>query len=216
MALGEAARVPVRAAPHPHAAQAAHRPHGLEMGASLNPRAQDREVACVLAREQPRRHAAHGGGAYGGDRARVDDRQGAAVPDVEQHHRALMRVVLGPVVAREDGHHLEPERARRSQIAGHQPEEPASIRQPHHGAERLDGVVAGERGQRPRHHLDALPHRQQLLDFRIGDDSSRHRLLPERTSRPDGTPTGDAPDRRSRPRRWRRPWRRAAPPTFRP
>ena len=74
LARGEALRVLGVAAPHAHRRKLTHQQHGLEVRVRLHARAEDREDARVLARQDPSCDSTHGGGAYGRDLARVEDR----------------------------------------------------------------------------------------------------------------------------------------------
>ena len=107
LALGERLRALERLARDADAAELADGEHRLEVRARLDARADEREVAGVLAGEQPRREAAHGGRADRGDRRRVDDREQAPAFRLEEQDRALVRVELGALVARKERDGLE-------------------------------------------------------------------------------------------------------------
>ncbi len=77
--------------PDPNSAQRAHRQHGLEMTAGLLARSEQRQIAGVRARQQPRCQSAGGGGAYRGDLGGVEQRHGTAMLGLEQQHQAQMR-----------------------------------------------------------------------------------------------------------------------------
>jgi len=152
-------------APHPHPRDRARDAHRLQVGHRLHAGAEQGERRGVLARQQPRREPRHRGGADRGDGARVHDREQPPVLDVEQEHRADVRVVARPLVAGEDGHHLEPHRRGAPEVGGHRAERAPPVRQAHDGAEREHRVPLGERPQGVRHHVHALRHRQERGDL---------------------------------------------------
>ncbi len=105
---GERAGVLGPAAGHTSAADRAHAGHRRQVRARLHPRAEDRQVAGVGARQQPRRHGRGGGGADRGNRRGVDQRQQLARLGAEQQHAALVRVLADRRVAGEDADRLQP------------------------------------------------------------------------------------------------------------
>jgi hypothetical protein len=138
------------------------------VGSALYAGSENRELAGLL----PSQHV----GGDSGDRGSPDRRDGGAVhqrgeaPGVslEEQHRSLMGVDPPLGVSRKDGHRFGAERAVaariRRDVAGHQAEEAAAIRQAHHQAQGNQRLAPGESGQRIAHDRDAIAHWQQPGD----------------------------------------------------
>ena len=63
---------------------------------------------------------------------------------------------------------------RAGAIARHQAHQPDRIGRAHDAAQRLVHPAGAQVGQRLGHHLDALGHRQQLLDLGVIQDENLH------------------------------------------
>jgi hypothetical protein len=140
----------------------------------LDARAQEGQVAGVLARQGARGHAGHRGRADGRDRAGVHEGEQPAVAGVEEQHRALVGVVLGALVAGEDGDRFQPDGGRLCEVGGHYPESASAARQPQHRAQREQGLTVRQRAQDGGHRVHALGHGQQPWDLVLADHEDAH------------------------------------------
>ncbi len=97
----------------------------------------------------------------------------------EQEHEALVRLVAGAVVAREDRDDLDPERRRIAEGGRHAGQDGGYRRlerHQHHRAQRVGGVAARKAGERLIHEVDASVHGQQLAGRGAVDGEHAARL----------------------------------------
>ena len=163
------------AAPDAYPPQGPHERHRLQVREGLHAGAQEAERRRVGAGQGAGGHPRHGRGADGGDGARVHDGEEPAALGLEEQDRALVRVEVGSVVAREHGDDLDAEGGRRGEVGGHGRERALAARQHQHLAQGQQGLAAGEGGQRFRHDGDALLHREQPAHGGLIDYEDLHR-----------------------------------------
>ena len=170
--LGESERALRPPAPDPHAPQSPHRPHGVQMGARLHARAEDRQVPRAPLRQHPGRHRARRGRADAGDRRGVEERQRLPPLVLEEHHHPLVGLLAVQIVVRHHRDHLDPGdrppapgvRRQARQHPRHHRQQAVMVRHPDRRPQRLQGHPGGEGPQGGGDHLDAFVHRQQGFD----------------------------------------------------
>ena len=147
--LGEAVGALRPPAPDPDAAQGPHRPHGVQMGARLHARAEDRQVPRAPLRQHPGGHRARRGRADGGDRRGVQQRQRPPPLVLEQQHHPLVRLLAVQMVVRHHRDHLDPgDRALAPESTGsrqhprHHRQQAVMVRHPVRRPQRLDRLAA--------------------------------------------------------------------------
>jgi hypothetical protein len=162
-----------RTAADDDALEVAHGGERREVRLCLVAVAVDRQRGRVAPRERVGCGGAGGSGADRGDRAPVDHRLQRPVFVVEQQDRTLVRAVGRTVVAGVDRDDLDAEAGRLLDVARHQADEAASMRQDQGAPDRLDRALVGDQAQRVAHERNAALHRQQRGDVVAVEDSHR-------------------------------------------
>jgi hypothetical protein len=93
---------------------------------------------------------------------------------LEQQHRALVRIECRPVIVGKDRNDLRSDCLWSAEVGRHDGKCALAVGKAEDLTERQDRVARRERSQRRLHDVDAVAHRQQVLDVRVTEDEDVH------------------------------------------
>ena len=147
--------------------------HRAQMGAGLDPRADDREDGRIAAGQQVGRERGARGGSRRGDGLAVHERHRRPVVRIKDHDHRLM---CGTVrVTRKERDELRRERARRGQVRGHRGQQRVARRDDGGDPLRHRGCSGGKLDHGAGHRIAQRVEIEEPLD--LGSGEQEHRAI---------------------------------------